>query len=272
MLETAGARFSVFGSGDFSGVLCTNVVPGAIETSEESTETSLSSLVDSGTPMPDRAGSFTVLEDTSFLIGGIGNWQNGEVGNASMWIKDPSGTLMNATTNPGATDPNSTSLFLLPHSEGEGTILSFIMMNPTPGTWEVGLNYDDSEETPPFQLSVTTIPNGGMEQMCQTFETMYDQKHSDDLVASKKSHISGGCIGCQIGAFALALAIATTGTAVILTLTSVSAIAAALAAFVGCTPAVALGWLIGICTIGTGVMFTVDYVLTQLCTWTGACS
>lgn len=271
MLETVSvARVSFFGTGDFEGILGTNIAP--ITASPEDTGMNLSSLVDSGTPVPDRAGSFTVLEGTTFLIGGVGSWQDGEVSNASFWIKDPNGALMNTTTNPDATDPNSESVYIIPHNAGEGTVLSFILSNPTPGQWSVGLNYDESVETPPFQLSVMTIPNGGLERMNQTFKTMYDQKHSSDLVASKKSHVSGACIGCQIGAFALALTIATAGTAVILTLTSVSAVAAALAAFVGCTPAVALAWLIGICTIGTGVMFTVDYVLTQLCTWTGACS
>lgn len=264
-------------SGNYTAVLGTNMVSDLPETSSFG----LATLVDSDAATSGFERTITVAAGVDFLIGGVGDWQSGEVSNASMWVKTPSGTLLKPivgntpTTDENSKpheqnsgDPNASSFFLLPHSDG--SVLGFILRNPAPGDWTVGLNHDDSVETPAFEINVSTVTSGGMKDIQQAYKALYEQKHPSNSLALSNGEFPWACVACQIGAFALALIIFIVA-ASLASLTEESAIVVSLAETFSTTPANVMKFIRNLVDGGEPARKSIKWVLTDMCKFFGAC-
>ncbi|HYP27784.1 MAG TPA: hypothetical protein VE262_13790 [Blastocatellia bacterium] len=206
--------------------------------------------------------TFDVPSGNPALFGGIGNWQDGEVPGSWMTVQKPNGSFLNVATSPAASD----HMVLLPtHSAPPNSVLNFVVLNPEVGTWRITVG--DSSGTTPYQAIVTTMPTSAQPSTIieETLGALVTQGTWEDSGARWDPI----CDICKVGAYSLALGIAgaaaAAGTAI---LTVDSALVIATAGFLGVTAPVALALIAGLLAMAT---LTVDYIMTQLCNWVGAC-
>ncbi|MBU2887357.1 hypothetical protein KO507_16445 [Gilvimarinus agarilyticus] len=203
----------------------------------------------------------TVTSGTPSLTLGIGNWQEGSVDGAWIRLYRPDGTVVEVST-----DLNNPNQLVWPaKSSGTSQIQSAVIINPEPGDWRI--DYTVSDTSPALQVMAGATPlTGGMNTMAAdtgaALESVFQPSH-------KRSISSWECAGCKIATYGLAVAI----TAVIAGtdaafLSADCALVVATAGLAGVTAPAALAFIVGLDTAGVMV---VDYVLSQLCIWVGAC-
>lgn len=269
--NTSNLKATNFVSGDsYVGVLGTNIV------NPEQVKTSRDKLLFEATRASSEAGSsgglgsgIDVPSGASVLMGGIGDWQIGEIADCWMIVQKPNGSYVNQAS---ATNESGHLVLLPTLSAPENSVLAFVIIDPEPGTWQVTIG--SSGGAPAFQAMVSTIPQS------QTPVTVVDDTiyglatdpsawHQTSDVSFATESWDWECDACKVGAYGLALcitaAIAGISAAV---LTAEAAIVVATAGFLGVTAPVALGLIVGLVAVGT---LTTDFVLTNLCTWAGAC-
>lgn len=262
-MSSAVKGFS-FSGGSFSGYVGTSATLDNVPVGNSAR------AVAEGVSSRDNAGSaqscsITVLEGTPSLVGGVGNWADGAIENSgvTLWLESPSGVRLDTATAPNA---SGQVVFL----EGEN-LLSFAVNNPEAGVWNFGFNVQ-SGDISTLQLSATTIPTGGIDEMINTLGELFGYLIEDgnDEAQAKSSRSSGWrCKVCKVASYGLALLIACAGAAALTTLTATSAIVVALtncAAWI--TAPIAIAFLTA---LATGGVLVVDFILTSLCEWFGVC-
>lgn len=263
----ADLRVQAFsGNNNYAGVFGTNIPKQ--EAGADPRSAAFYNVSSSSDSTENSGGGFTVQPGVSVLYGGIGDWTNGEVANASIWVETPSGVKIDQATPLNAEG----QMVLLPsESAPSGSVLAFIIINPEPGLWNVGVTAETDASN--FQVAVTTVAEGGIDQMITGFENLMRFDHSndggesDELVA--RSDTSWGCIGCKCVAYPAALALTAVVAAGLTTLTATSAIVVALTSLAAwITAPIAIAFITGLVTAG---VVAVDFILTSLCDWLGAC-
>lgn len=255
----------LFNNGSFSGYVGTSATlenapvgngANAVATCVATRDTAVSS----------QSGSIVVLAGTPSLVGGVGNWADGAIENSgvALWVQTPSGVRLDTATAPAA---SGQVIFL----EGEN-LISFAVNNPEAGEWTYGFSVQDGDIAT-LQLSVTTIPTGGIDEMINALGRLFGYlvEEGNDEAESKSTRSSGGwrCKVCKVASFGIALAIAMVGAAALTTLTATSAVVVLLtncAAWI--TAPIAIAFLTA---LATGGVLVVDFILTSLCEWFGVC-
>ena len=255
-----------FGGGSYSGYVGTTarLESAPAGTSAHAVAKNVGENSEAGSSL---SGSINVQSGTPSLVGGIGNWQEGALANSgvTLWVESPSGVRINSATAPNA---SGQVVFL----EGDN-LLSFVVNDPEPGQWTYGVQ-SASGDLENLQISATTIPTGGIDEMVNTLGEIFGYLSTEDgsmKAAQSQStrSINWRCGVCKVATYGLALTIACIGAAALTTLSVTSAIVVAvsnLAAWI--TAPMALAFLVG---LATGVVLVVDFILTSLCEWLSVC-
>jgi len=224
----------------------------------------------------DETGSqvnvIDVPEGASVFTGGVGNWQDGDLSGCWMQVQQPNGAYLNVATPTNA----SGQVVLLPTQPAPAnSVMAFAVINPTPGSWRVTIGKSDS--VPQFQAIATTIPQMmpgqkpivAMEEALYAVATTPGVWEQTSQVSRAAESWNWECDSCQVVGYGVALliaaAVAAASTAI---LTAESAAVVTTAGFLGITAPAALALIAGLIT---GATLTADFVLTNLCTWVGAC-
>jgi hypothetical protein len=261
-------RLQSFGvSNDYSGVFATNIPKQEAELDSRS----LAFYTVSNPTATSGGGGFTVAEGVSVLYGGIGNWTDGEVPNASIWVQKPNGDLVDQASSPTAEG----HMVVLPTENAPaGSVQNFIIIDPEPGEWTIGVNAEDAAAN--FQIAVTTVAAGGLTEMMQSFARLmgFDYEYANDggeSLAARPTELFSisNCTICKCVTYPIALAIAVVAAGALTTLTATSAVVVALTSLAAwITAPIAIAFITGLATAG---VIVVDFVLTSLCEWLGAC-
>jgi hypothetical protein len=251
----------------FAGVFGTNRTKSSAEQNPQTM-----ALFNATSPADTNETTFTVTSGTGVLYGGIGDWQNGgEVGNAAMWVKSPSGAMIDTATTPDAAG----QVVILPkETQPAGSVMAFIIIDPEPGVWTV--NVTDESDAQTFEIAVSTVSSNGIADMISSFESISminpetpAPETADGLAAAAGSSWSWGCFACKCVTYPVALAIVGIGWGAMSTLTATSAIIVAMTAWAAwITAPIAIAFLVG---LGATIVAAVDFVLVRLCDWVGAC-
>ena len=276
--NTSNLKAVGFSAADsYVGVLGTNVVDPQQGGGGTSREKLLFAATQNGTEA-DTSGSVTtdivVPSGTSIFMGGIGNWQTGEIADCWLQVQKPNGDYVNVATSPAATGH---AVLLPTQSAPANSVMAFVLTNPEAGTWRVTIG--NSSSAMAFQAMVSTVPqstNSYQTPVSVMDNTIYGLATTPGAW-DKTSNVSRAteswdweCDACKVASYGLALIITAAVTGVSAAIfTAESAAVLATAGFLGITAPAALALIVGLVTGGT---IAVDFVLTSLCTWAGACS
>jgi hypothetical protein len=211
-----------------------------------------------GRPAP--GGNPEILVDVQpgvpFLYGSVSTTTGTFPTGTQVTVTDPNGNVLQAGDTPGS----------IVYFNGN-SVQSFIISNPTPGTWKLVAIIPGADDADVYIL-MSTIPTG--DQVYQTMIEAIEQQLDKDAIGAAQTDNSLGCWACTICMWALIVAIAAIVAVGIFAITLPASLPAvtALALAIGVSATVMTGLLVALLT---AVGAVVGIVVANLCNWVNAC-